>query len=286
MLALVFHLPESINANQTENTLMAKTITLTCLVKDVQMTKCPHCENDFPMISLGIGKASKYCETDIFSGKFRNEEKKVSKLREDARKNAANDLISQKNLRHRCLVCGKFEDIYLGDLSSNYSHYRAQWWKSRFFDCCLVPIAMIALFLLGCFTVSVIEGLVLGIRAFFVPGDIRYMEWIDRCKWASIPPGIMLLWIIYLLSTQVERRRPLTDHERNEFIGRLNCNENMEKWLEHMDKHNDLVDRVVLELPNEKPRFLDIWDDSDETRWIRLRAALQYEPTRAIAGSD
>jgi hypothetical protein len=60
----------------------------------------------------------------------------------------------------------------------------------------------------------------------------------------------------------------------------------MEKWLEHMDKHNDLVDRVVLELPNEKPRFLDIWDDSDETRWIRLRAALQYEPTRAIAGSD
>lgn len=264
---------------------MAKTITLTCLVHHVQMTRCAHCQDNFPMISLGIGKAYVSGEPDIFSGKIRNEEKKTAKLRDQATANAAKDLEGQKLRLHRCLVCGKFDENYLEKRRANYRGYRTQWWKDRFFHCLVVPIAIIAVFLISCFLILVIEGLVLGIRAFFAPVEIKYMDWVDRSKWASIPPAIILLWIIYLCATQVEFRRPLTEYERNHLIDRLNCNESVELWLRLMDQQNNLIDRILLNLPNEKTRFFDVQDDSDETRWIRLRYALHYEPTKPISFS-
>ena len=119
------------------------------------------------MISLGIGKASVSGEPEIISGKLRNEGPKKLALSEQALTNAAKDLEAEKLAPHRCLCCGKFDTGYLNELRGRYQASWAQRRNGRLFFCLAVPIFMDILFLVACFFIGVIDGLVYGIQSSF-----------------------------------------------------------------------------------------------------------------------
>jgi hypothetical protein len=259
---------------------MGVKFTSKAFAREVELYRCEHCEEIVPRIFFATAEASFSGDTDIFTGKVRNQEERLRAIELEANQNAQRKMEASKRRHHRCLKCGNFSSEYLHELRTNYDAYRKDM-QGRIYFYYFIEWPIIATCIVG-ITWIFIFGISEIIRAIRLVNDntLKSLDHLTILYFALIPLPFWVVYSVYKFMTQIEYSRPYTEQERNEWLDRSNLPSNAQRWLDNLSKHEQTLKEILEGDIQDQRKFFTTFDESAYGRWSNFEQVISYCPER------